>query len=141
MNNYSSKKSTVFEYWHEMLNTFLKLIIFSKWITFPYLLVIILNKKKIWKIFFQTTKVFIKQNYCNAARYKKWWWLTRITKWTSFATLTTWDMWQKDFDPSLHKNMFPFWQTKHRVVDIVLILGKILFKYLYFALIFLYNEV
>ena len=24
----------------------------------------------------------------------------------------TWDMWQKDFDPSLHKNMSPFWWTK-----------------------------
>ena len=26
----------------------------------------------------------------------------------------TWDMWQKDFDPSLHKNMSPFWWTKKR---------------------------
>ena len=24
----------------------------------------------------------------------------------------TWNMWQKDFDPSLHKNMSPFWWTK-----------------------------
>ena len=32
---------------------------------------------------------------------------TETPKWT-------WDMWQKDFDPSLHKNMSPFWWTKKR---------------------------
>ena len=32
---------------------------------------------------------------------------TETQKWT-------WDMWQKDFDPSLLKNMSPFWWTKKR---------------------------